>query len=145
VRNLNCILDNDDKEGVTAIAAMSTASEKLPLTVIGKGKADRSLRAITCGRKPGKSILNLAGQCRMSCAVIWNNSGREFSLRALCRCSWTRILHIARLELTSLGCRDATITVEKEKKSRDRILHRVSSKPEVNCTGRQGKLAGSVI
>jgi hypothetical protein len=41
--SVHCIVDNDDKQGVTVIAAISAAEEKLPLTVIGKGKTQRCL------------------------------------------------------------------------------------------------------
>jgi hypothetical protein len=39
----HCNIDNDDKEGVSVIAAINAAGEKLPLTVIGKGKTRRCL------------------------------------------------------------------------------------------------------
>jgi hypothetical protein len=43
IESVQCQIDNDEKEGVTAIAAMDAAGGKLPLTVIGKGKTERCL------------------------------------------------------------------------------------------------------
>jgi hypothetical protein len=43
--SVQCNIDNDDKEGVTVIGAINAAGEKLPLTVIGKGKTLRCLAA----------------------------------------------------------------------------------------------------
>jgi hypothetical protein len=40
---VNCQIDNNDKEGVTVIAAVNAAGKKLPLTIIGKGKTRRCL------------------------------------------------------------------------------------------------------
>jgi hypothetical protein len=40
-----CALDNDEKEGVTVMAAIDAAGNKLPLTMIGKGKKRRRLAA----------------------------------------------------------------------------------------------------
>jgi hypothetical protein len=42
--SVNCMVDNDDKEGVTVIAAIIAVGEKLPLTAIGKGKTDRCIK-----------------------------------------------------------------------------------------------------
>jgi hypothetical protein len=39
-----CILENDAKEGVTVIAGITAGGEKLPLTVIGRGKTERCLQ-----------------------------------------------------------------------------------------------------
>jgi hypothetical protein len=41
-----CIIDNDEKEGITVIAAIDAAGSKLPLTIIGKGKTPRCLAAL---------------------------------------------------------------------------------------------------
>jgi hypothetical protein len=42
---VNCHIGNSEKQGVTAIAAITAAGEKSPLTVIGKGKTNRCLQA----------------------------------------------------------------------------------------------------
>jgi hypothetical protein len=42
--SVNCHIDNDQKFGITAIAAITADGKKLPLTVIGKGKTERCLR-----------------------------------------------------------------------------------------------------
>jgi hypothetical protein len=42
--SVNCTVDNDQKFGVTAIAAITADGRKLPLTVIDKGKTERCLR-----------------------------------------------------------------------------------------------------
>jgi hypothetical protein len=39
-----CTLENDAKEGVTVIAGITAGGEKLPLTVVGKGKTPRCLQ-----------------------------------------------------------------------------------------------------
>jgi hypothetical protein len=39
-----CILENDAKEGVTVIAGITAGGEKLPLTVIGRGKTQKCLQ-----------------------------------------------------------------------------------------------------
>jgi hypothetical protein len=36
--SIRCFIDNDAKQGVTVIAGVTLAGEKLPLTIIGKGK-----------------------------------------------------------------------------------------------------------
>jgi hypothetical protein len=41
--SVSCCISNDEKEGVTVIAAIDVAGNKLPLTVIGKGKTRRCL------------------------------------------------------------------------------------------------------
>ena len=41
--SVQCRIDNDEKEGVTVIAAVDSTGKKLPLTVIGKGKTERCL------------------------------------------------------------------------------------------------------
>jgi hypothetical protein len=41
--SVQCNIDNDDKEGVTVIAAINAEGQKLPLTVIGKGKTPKCL------------------------------------------------------------------------------------------------------
>lgn len=41
--SVQCRISNDEKQGVTAIAAVDANGGKLPLTVIGKGKTDRCL------------------------------------------------------------------------------------------------------
>jgi hypothetical protein len=38
-----CSISNDEKEGVTVIAAVNAAGNKLPLTVVGKGKTGVAL------------------------------------------------------------------------------------------------------
>jgi hypothetical protein len=43
---VSCILDDNEKEGVTVIAGIDAAGMKLPLTVIGKGKTRRCLAAL---------------------------------------------------------------------------------------------------
>jgi hypothetical protein len=43
VESVQCHIDNDDKQGVTVIAAVDATGGKLPLTVIGKGKTPRCL------------------------------------------------------------------------------------------------------
>jgi hypothetical protein len=48
---VNVQIDNDDKEGVTVIASIDAAGNKLPLTVIGKGKTKRCLAGF---RLPGE-------------------------------------------------------------------------------------------
>jgi hypothetical protein len=40
---VQCLIDNDEKQGVTAIAAIDFAGNKLPLTIIGKRKTERCL------------------------------------------------------------------------------------------------------
>jgi hypothetical protein len=42
--SVQCQIDNDEKEGVTVIAAVDAEGGKLPLTVIGKGKTERCLK-----------------------------------------------------------------------------------------------------
>jgi hypothetical protein len=42
--SVQCQIDNDEKQGVTAIAAIDFAGNKLPLTIIGKGKTERCLK-----------------------------------------------------------------------------------------------------
>jgi hypothetical protein len=42
--SIPCILENDAKAGVTVIAGITAAGEKLPLTVIGKGTTERCLQ-----------------------------------------------------------------------------------------------------
>jgi hypothetical protein len=44
--SVSCVIENNEKEGVTAIASVDAAGMKLPLTVIGKGKTLRCLRAL---------------------------------------------------------------------------------------------------
>jgi hypothetical protein len=41
--SVHCHIDNDEKEGVTVIAAIDAAGNKLPLTIIGKGRTKRCL------------------------------------------------------------------------------------------------------
>jgi hypothetical protein len=41
-----CVISNDEKEGITAIAAVNARGQKLPLTIIGKGKIPRCLTAL---------------------------------------------------------------------------------------------------
>jgi hypothetical protein len=41
--SVQCQIDNDEKQGVTAIAAINFAGKKHPLTIIGKGKTERYL------------------------------------------------------------------------------------------------------
>jgi hypothetical protein len=41
--SVHIIVDNDDKQGVIVIAAISAAGDKSPLTVVGKGKTQRCL------------------------------------------------------------------------------------------------------
>jgi hypothetical protein len=43
---VSCVVDNNEKEGVTVIAGIDAAGTKLPLTVIGKGKTARCLSAL---------------------------------------------------------------------------------------------------
>jgi hypothetical protein len=43
VESVQCQIDNDDKEGVTVIAAVDAEGRKCPLTLIGKGKTQRCL------------------------------------------------------------------------------------------------------
>jgi hypothetical protein len=43
IESVQWTVDNDDKQGVTAIAAIKAVGKKLPLTVIGKGKTRRCL------------------------------------------------------------------------------------------------------
>jgi hypothetical protein len=44
--SVTCAVDNNEKEGITVIAAVDAAGTKLPLTVIGKGKTPRCLTAL---------------------------------------------------------------------------------------------------
>jgi hypothetical protein len=44
--SVSCLVENNEKEGITVIAAIDAAGTKLPLTVIGKGKTPRCLAAI---------------------------------------------------------------------------------------------------
>lgn len=44
--SVSCCVGNDEKEGITVIAAIDAAGTKLPLTVIGKGKTPRCLTAL---------------------------------------------------------------------------------------------------
>jgi hypothetical protein len=41
--SVTCYISNDEKDGVTVIAAIDAAGNKLPLTVVGKGKTPRCL------------------------------------------------------------------------------------------------------
>jgi hypothetical protein len=41
--SVHCYVQNDEKEGVTVIAGITAAGEKLPLTIIGRGKSTRCL------------------------------------------------------------------------------------------------------
>ena len=44
--SVSCLIQNNDKEGVTAIASVDATGTKLPLTIIGKGKTSQCLRAL---------------------------------------------------------------------------------------------------
>jgi hypothetical protein len=44
--SLPCVISNDEKEGITAIAAVDARGQKLPLTITGKGKIPRCLTAL---------------------------------------------------------------------------------------------------
>ena len=43
---MSCLIDNNEKEGVTAIASVDATGRKLPLTILGKGKTPRCLTAM---------------------------------------------------------------------------------------------------
>jgi hypothetical protein len=44
--SVSCLIQNNEKEGVTAIASVDATGMKLPLTIIGKGKTPRCLSAL---------------------------------------------------------------------------------------------------
>jgi hypothetical protein len=44
--SVSCLVEQNEKEGITVIAAIDAAGTKLPLTVIGKGKTHRCLTAL---------------------------------------------------------------------------------------------------
>jgi hypothetical protein len=62
-----CFLENDAREGVMLIACTSGVREKLPLTLIQKGKTERWLQGV---KPPGESLdgpsLPLSGRQRKS-------------------------------------------------------------------------------
>jgi hypothetical protein len=45
LESVQCLIENNEKEGMTVIAAVTAAGIKLPLTVIGKSKTPRCLAA----------------------------------------------------------------------------------------------------
>jgi hypothetical protein len=67
--SVQCQIDNDEKEGVTVIAAVDAAGGKLPLTVIGKGTSERCLKRYELPREVRVVFQNQGGPQRTSCTT----------------------------------------------------------------------------
>jgi hypothetical protein len=69
--SVHCRVDNDEKQGVTVIAANNAAGEKLPLKVSGNGKTRRCLVGYELPSEVWRNVANLGGQHRRSCVVVF--------------------------------------------------------------------------
>ena len=74
--SVTCHLYNDEKEGVTVIAAITAAGDKLPLTIVGKGKTPRCLAGY-CMPQGVWGLISLSGWTTADVMKAWLNELRD--------------------------------------------------------------------
>jgi hypothetical protein len=60
--SVSCLVENDEKEGITVIAGVAATGRKSPLTIIGKGKTPMCLNAFNLSQKFRRPHHRLDGQ-----------------------------------------------------------------------------------